>query len=225
MIGYSFGQAIGKKFNADGSVRHFPGNTIICLLDRSCDAFRRVKELKDLLSGSAVKDCLVLLPDESIHMTAIEGVCDSVRESAFWVRDFSLDAPLTAVDDHMQEKWKGVPKLGRVRMRFDSLNVDTGISITLYPASYDDDKRIRDWRDIASETIGIRFPGHDRYRFHIGIAYGIRVPRQVEAFCLEKIRDSFNEACLREKFEFDLPDPELTFFENMFFFSRERIIR
>ena len=106
-------------------------------------------------------------------MTAIEGVCDSVREEGYWTSLLPLDAPLKDVDDLFEEKWKEVPSFPSVSMRFDDLWIESGICIGLYPATYSDDVLIRDWRDAVSEIMGLRFPGHDRYRFHISLGYGI----------------------------------------------------
>ncbi len=221
----SFGKAVGQKFNQDGSVRHFPGNTFICLLDSSSSVFQRVKELKDTIASSKAGPCLTILPDESLHMTALEGVCDEVREKLYWTDRFPLDAPLSQIDDYFEIQWQKAPALGNVRMRFDQLWMDSGINIVLYPASYEDDKRIRNWRDEISDLTGLRFPGHDRYRFHIGLAYGIRMPDKEEKEALKEIRFCFDKKCRKEIFEFSVPQPSLTFFDDMFFFNTKRIPR
>ncbi len=221
----SFGRAVGRKFNPDGSVRRFPGNTFICLLDHDSDVYMKVKELKDAVACSKAGSCLTLLPDESLHMTAIEGVCDEVREKQYWTDRFPLDAPLSEIDDFFESQWRKASLLGDVRMRFDQLWMDSGISIVLYPASYEDDRRIRDWRDEVSALTGLRFPGHDRYRFHIGLAYGIRMPDTKEKESLKELRFWFDKKCRQEVFEFLVPRPSLTFFDDMFFFSKQRIAR
>ncbi len=225
MLHLNFGQAVGHKFNSDGSVRNFPGNTIICLLDHSTDVFRRVKEQKDFLACSPAGGCITVLPDESLHMTAIEGVCDKVRERPYWTDRFPLDAPLSEIDDFLEEQWKKIPPLGVVRMRFDQLWMDSGICIGLYPDHYEDDKRIRDWRDFVSNITGLRFPGHDRYRFHISLAYGIRMPDEKEDAFLETLKKKFDRMCKEAVFTFEVPEPSLTFFDGMFFFNKNRIPR
>lgn len=225
MLNLRFGQSVGQKFNPDGSVRFFPGNTIICLLDHSTEVFRRIKKEKDSLAVSPVKDCITVLPDESIHMTAIEGVCDNVRKKEFWTDRFSTETPLAVIDDFFEEQWKKVPPLDEVKMRFDQLWLDSGICVGLYPASYEDDRRIRDWRDEVSLLTGLRFPGHDRYRFHISLAYGIKMPSPDESDYLEDLKARFDCMCRKDVFEFSIPEPSLTFFDDMFFFNKHRIPR
>ena len=42
-----FGFDVGRKFNEDGSVRFWPGNTMICLLDHNTEVFGRIKKISD----------------------------------------------------------------------------------------------------------------------------------------------------------------------------------
>lgn len=225
MLNLTFGQSVGLKFNADGSVKHFPGNTIVCVLDHDTEVYRRIKHEKDFIESTIVNNCISILPDESLHMTAIEGVCDHVRKETNWTSRFPLDTPLVEIDDFLEEQWKTIPTLTGVRMRFDNLWVESGICVGLYPATYEDDVKIRDWRDLVSERTGLRFPGHDRYRFHISMAYGIKMPTEEERICLEKIKEDFDKECKEKIFEFEIPSPSLTFFDDMFFFNKHRIPR
>ena len=220
-----FGQSVGKKFNVDGSARRFLGNTMICLLDHDSEVFKRTVRERDLISAQLPRNVFSPLPDESLHMTAIEGVCDSVREEGYWTSLLPLDAPLKDVDDLFEEKWKEVPSFPSVNMRFDDLWIESGICIGLYPATYSDDVLIRDWRDAVSEIMGLRFPGHDRYRFHISLGYGISMPDENEMRILEAFKSEFDGQCKREGFVFTVPSASMTYFDSMLFFNKTRIPR
>lgn len=71
---------IGTKFNADGSVRFFPGNTIISKIDHNAPVFEEFKKIRQMLADKPVARCVTMLPDDSIHMTVIEGVCHQWRK-------------------------------------------------------------------------------------------------------------------------------------------------
>ena len=221
----SFGQSVGKKFNSDGSARIFKGNTIICLLDHASEVFERVRKERDILSSKFEKSVFSPLPDESLHMTAIEGVCDLVREKDYWTSLISTDAPLVEVDDLFEKLWKSVPEFPSVYMRFDTLWVNTGILIGLYPDTYEDDVLIRDWRDEVSRIMGLRFPGHDRYHFHISLGYGISMPQGNDMIFLEMEKNRFDNECKKEGFSFKVPPASMTYFDSMLYFSTKRIPR
>ena len=220
-----FGQSVGMKFDENGEALFFPGNTMICLLDHNSEVFDRVRKERDAISAEFPKNVFTPLPDESLHMTAIEGVCDRVRNKEHWTSLLPLDAPLSETDDLFEEKWNSVPAFPEVRMRFDNLWIESGICVGLYPDTYGDDVRIRNWRDAVSEIMGLRFPGHDRYRFHISLGYGISMPDSREMEILSRFKNDFDAECRKEGFSFIVPPASMTYFDSMLYFSRTRIPR
>lgn len=220
-----FGQSVGKKFSNSGDALEFKGNTIICLLEHDSEVFRRVVQERDILSSALPKTVFSTLPDISLHMTAIEGVCDRVRDKSHWTSLLPLNTPLASVDDLFEEKWKSVPAFPDVHMRFECLWIESGICIGLYPATYEDDVLIRDWRDAAGTVMGLHFPGHDRYRFHISLGYGISMPDKEQFGFLEKEKSRFDKKCSEEHFIFKVPSASMTYFDSMLFFSKTRIPR
>lgn len=225
MLDVSFGSSVGKKFNADGTFRRFPGNTIVCLLDHASEIFDRSRSIREELTTSVIASCLAPLPDESLHMTAIEGVCDHVRKPRFWTQKLPIDSDITQVDAFFLETWDTLPLLGEVRMTVDHLRVDNGICIGLVPSTEQDEKLIRDWRDLVGEALGLRFPGHDSYAFHISLAYGIKMPNTPQMEFLEQYKTSFDQMSKVVPFSFVVPEPSLTFFDDMSYFSSHPISR
>ena len=225
MLNVSFGSSVGKKFNEDGTFRPFPGNTIICLLDQMSEVFLRAKTLRNELASSTLSPCLAALPDESLHMTAIEGVCDQVRKQEYWTQKLFLDADLVSVDAFLVQQWKTLPPLGEVSMTFDHLRVDSGICIGLHPTSDEDEKRIRAWRDVVGDALGFRFPGHETYAFHISLAYGIHMPDVRQLEFLQAFKEHFDRTCKQTPFSFTVPEPSLTFFDDMSHFHTHLIPR
>ena len=220
-----FGFDVGRKFNEDGSVRFWPGNTMICLLDHNTEVFGRIKKIRDNFVRNKIGECITPLPDISLHMTAIEGVVDGNRSQDHWTTLLPTDALLSDVDDFFQEKWNEIPPMGKVEMVFHHIRVGTGLCVALHPKTEDDEKRIRGWREIVSEKMGLRFPSFETYEFHISLAYGYRVPNKEHMDNLENIVNEYNDEFAKDKFSFVVPEPSMTYFDNMFFFSKERIPR
>jgi len=223
MLGELFGNCVGKKFNSDGSVRFFPGNTIICILDHETEVYRKVLMERETLKKSSIASCLSFLPDESLHMTALEGVTDQNRKK--WSSKMPNDCKLSEVDDFFEKTFPTLPSLGTVFMTFDHLKIETALCIGLSPATKEDEQRIRNWRDETGEALGLHFPGHETYEFHISLAYGYRKPDKRQQAVLEGLCDAFAAECLEHPFSFKIPKPSLTYFDNMFYFSTTRIPR
>src|SRR5450830_1283731 len=79
--------SVGHKFTADGQVRHFPGNTIICHIDKNSEAFRALLDINVLLERSNLLKRIVPVPPASYHMTVFAGLVDEVRKPGYWPDD------------------------------------------------------------------------------------------------------------------------------------------
>lgn len=88
---------IGRKFNPDGSVRFFPGNTVISKLHEDSEIYPLISRISRSfreVQGSKY----AFLPEHSFHMTVIQGVCDEDRKAELWSRHLSLETPLEETD-------------------------------------------------------------------------------------------------------------------------------
>lgn len=220
-----FGRSIGRKFHGDMSFRHFPGNTVVSLLPEGSEVSDRVKAMQDEVRRCPISHCIAFLPPYSFHMTAIEGVCDQVRDGDHWTSLLPCTARLSEVDDLFARLWPKVPRLGTVRMRFLGLRVDEGLSVKLGAESEGDELAVRAWRDEAGRILGLHFPGHETYGFHIGLGYGLLPPTEAEREALEDLQQAIGERCANQPFSFIVPPPRLVFFDDMSAFSVERIPR
>ncbi len=224
-LNLKFGSDINRKFNEDGTVRFWPGNTMICLLDHNSEVFNRVKTIRDDFKNNPIGRCITFLPDQSLHMTAIEGVVDGNRSKDHWTALLPTDTKLSEVDDLFENLWKTIPPLGEVYMTFDHIRPTSSVVIALRPASDEDNRKIREWRDIVSKTFGLHFPNYDNYEFHISMGYGIWWPDEKEMENFITLIDKYDSLFKNEPFTFKVPEPSMTYFDNMFFFDKERRIR
>jgi hypothetical protein len=94
-----------------------------------------------------------------------------------------------------------------------------GYSIILEPYSEEDEKILRNCRDELSSLLKIKFENHQRYTFHITLAYILRELKEDE---IKKLLE-FNKNLFQE-FDKELPKimlnkPEMSTFENMLEFK------
>ena len=213
-----FGQDTGRKFHANGDVREFPGNTVISLLEPDSAVYREICDWQERMRASAAEPAVTLLPASSLHMTAIEGVCDQVRDSAHWTRLLPTDAPLEQVHAFFAEQFQRIDPLPPVHMRFDQLEIHGGVTMHLFPVNSSDAEALRLWRDQASEALGVRFPNHDVYQYHISLAYGRPQPSAQAKEALLRLKQESADRYQSAPFSFSLPQPQLVFFHNMLAF-------
>lgn len=211
--------AVGTKFYEDGTVRQFPGNTIICFVDPDSETFRLSVWLQEELRRQLPPPGIALLPVSSLHMTVFQLVVDEVRQPEKWSSHLPLDAPLADTDAFFMRVVPGVPAPGSFRMRYRRLKVEgSGISIRLEPADDEAESAIRQYRADLVAATGVRFPDHDDYEFHISLAYNIlrrtdAQEAQLTAF-VQRV-----DAIMQAAFGiFETGQPVLTFFDDMFRF-------
>lgn len=214
-------QWIGQKFEPNGRVMYFPGNTIICPLPPESALYHTLLAVYNELADKDFAPLYTLLPPASWHMTMFEGVCDQVRKPGFWPEDMSLDAPLASCNALFKQKLAcfdlGIePPFYMAIEGWETLK--DGISVRIVPASAAEESRLRQLRDRLSKLLGICHPIHDAYVFHVSVAYLLRHLNQQES------RDIW---AFLQKYRSELPDvfelgaPEFCLFDDMFAFYRQ----
>ena len=167
-----FPPAVGSKYYPDGEVRRFPGNTVVCPVPPESSEMTALVGLRDRLMGLAEARAFAFTPPESYHMTVFEGVNEQERVPDSWTRHHDLDAPLDLITSDFRSRLQGVTLPDGVEMRPISLRKSPrgGFLVELEERS---GGGLRESRDALSECLGIRKPGHERYRFHITLSYQI----------------------------------------------------
>ena len=216
---------IGTKFNADGSVRFFPGNTIISKIDHNAPVFEEFKKIRQMLADKPVARCVTMLPDDSIHMTVIEGVCDQVRREGYWTSLLPLDCPLSATDALFEARFAELAPLGPVTLRMSHVVCTGAILLRMEPVTPEDAARLSAYRDAASAALGLRFPNHDSYRFHITLGYFTREPSPEQEQALGEFCAQADRYIAQHDILMQAEEPQLTFFDSMFRFEPHRIPR
>jgi hypothetical protein len=164
------------KFNADGSVRPFAGNTVICHLPAQCLLRDRIADLRDALDRTPYRSTFALLPVDSYHMTVFGGLNDQQRYAPLWPADLPTSTPIEQCTRILDARLAAF-ELDRpmpIRMKLDraeTLANSDGVSLHLLPADVAENSAIRHLRDRLAKVFGFRDPGHDAYVFHITVAY------------------------------------------------------
>ncbi|KAK1827181.1 DUF1868-domain-containing protein [Podospora conica] len=213
---------VPSKFDANGNVQPFPGNTIIAHLPHNSELFGSLLQLHGRLAASPLAPLIALLPPESWHMTLFVGVCDTVRDvPGHWPQDIPTDAPLEQCTQHLARKLSEF-ELGEdappYRLTVDGFSsFDVGILVRLRPRTPEEGTRLRRLRDRLSDTTGLRMPNHDCYELHLSMAYFLRHLDGGQRAILGRLLEDHMSGMPRE---FELGGPEFCTFEDMFSFGR-----
>ena len=220
-----YGSDIGRKFFEDGSVRTFQGNTCVADITERCAAYPVMLTLRKMLLSSPLADHYVPLPPESFHMTVFNGLNDQVRIDEKWPACLPKDTPMEKVDDHVEEALLRARLPGKLKMRFREVTFGKGaVLVRLEPADEKMEKIMRDFRVRAAEEMGVFFPGHATYKFHISLAYTRIIPEGEMEEEKIKLKEEM-DALLQKSPVFETDPPYIAFFNDMLFFSPDRLPR
>lgn len=173
---------VGRKFNADGSVHPFAGNTFVGHLGQQGEDFAYFDALLDIyrdLPRHAFTRKMAVLPPSSYHVTLFGGLNDIDRINGPWPADIPRDTRIEKANDMYLERLERLPRLvpeGAAPFDFvlDQLpkpSLDGAPNIPLRPADEATAARLQALRDRLSALTGLRRPDHDRYRYHMTIGY------------------------------------------------------
>ena len=156
MQGGQYTQHVGQKFYADGSVRAFPGNTILCFVDieRHTAVYERTLSVQAELLAMPWHAKFTLLPPSSFHMTVMDLLVDEVRTPARWSSKIPLSATLEETDTFFLATVPTVPVPERFRMRYTGIRKPA--MIELEPA--DQETEVGDMGVSQSDSRGDRGP-------------------------------------------------------------------
>jgi len=215
---------VGRKYHADGSVRRFPGSSIVAMLPPGATQVEQLAAVQQASRAEPFGDLFAYLPVDSFHMTAFDLVCDQVRVAEHWSHDMPLDTPLAETDAVLAQRLDDVADWpDQLAMRYDRLGpVQTTAHAQLVPADPATAEMLTRFREQVARATGIRHPNHDHYRFHVSLAYLLvdLDPTEVQAWDLFRQRVDDD---MRETFgTLLLPSPRLVFFDTMQAFPERR---
>lgn len=201
-----------RKFEPNGQVKHFPGNTILSFIPPG--PLETLSELHARLSELKIES-LAMLPIESFHITIIEGALDYFRRPGFWPDNIDT---LDECSDTYFKTLQNKPILSNppYTMRIDRVGViipRKALTLRMAPSNEEENTRLRTMRDDLSKTINLRQSNHDDYEFHISIAYIVNDLKEGEAERIKDVMDDYFEA--NKDMLFTLENMSFCLFEDM----------
>ncbi|OLP46729.1 DUF1868 domain-containing protein [Rhizobium oryziradicis] len=215
---------IGRKFHADGAVRHFPGNTIVCHVASQTALIAGLDRLYDRLRQASAAHSYTLLPPSSWHMTLYVGICDQDRRVSRWPNGLTLDAPMKEANRCVEERLRSARFEGPARFRMKVKHfwpLKDGIVLGVEPADESENQAIRALRDQISASFGMRLEDHDVYNFHITMAYFVGQPTDAEFTALSTLLAEELQTLLETIPVFEVGPAEYCLFNDMFCFQRQ----
>lgn len=220
-----YGKDIGKKFDKDGNVLHYPGNTVVADIVPGCSAYDVMSHLRQMVIDAGFADTLCLLPEDSYHMTVIRGLNDLIRKDTHWPAALPKDTPMEQVDDYISAAIARVGLPGPARMKFyKTLPQEGCILIQVVPADEAQEKILRDFRDRAATEIGLFLPQHDTYKFHISLGYRRILPEGEDAKRFDALVEKMDEYIANQPV-FETEPPYMAYYSDMMEFSPVRLPR
>jgi hypothetical protein len=217
---HKYPTGVPDKFDPDGNVQHFPGNTIIIHLSNTSELYASLMILYDTLSQkSSVSHLYTLLPPSSWHMTVFEGVVDKIRKPGYWPANLALDAPLEECTQLYEKELSSFSLATPLPYNLTIPGYQAlvnGIALDIQPQSTSD-VVLRNLRDRLSEVLQIKQRDHETYGFHVSVAYFLRYPDDDQKN--ELMRILMNDF-VKFPNNFELGRPEFCRFEDMFAFER-----
>lgn len=237
--GKAFGQParlpdVGRKFDANGSVLPFAGNTIVCHLPQQGEnsaAFDALLGIYRQVPGESWASKMTALPPSSYHMTIFGGANDKERRYPLWPAGLPLDLPMARCSEILGDRLRDVhltddapPYRMRVNLAEPPAS-ETPLTIRLHPADADTERRLRTLRDRLSKVMGIREPDHDRYQFHITLGYQFAAMADGETRAFRAALARWKDELARRVPIITLGAPEYCVLADMFAFKRQFYIR
>ena len=206
-----------NKFDDKGTPLPFSGCTIICNIPLNCHLSDQIISFQKKMKNFNPKQTYFYLPPSSFHMTLFDCCNLNTKNTNYWPSD---------IDSNMDYKDVAVELNNRIQNYIfpEKLNLKLkmffgGYSIILEPFSEKDEKILRNCRNELSSLLKIKFENHQRYTFHITLAYILRELKEDEIKKLLKFNKNLFKEFDKEFPKIVLDKPEMSTFENMLEFK------
>ncbi|CAH03041.1 uncharacterized protein KLLA0_A10351g [Kluyveromyces lactis] len=219
------------KFDDNGVVKTFHGNTIICHIPQQTDFFNRLLDFYRFAKRLSFYDKITLLPPSSYHVTIMNCCHEHDRSVGHWPTGLGADASISECHNHLAQLFKDAnfrdqgtnPSGVELKVHIppkDELpsSKPRSINVIVKPSNTSQETAIKQLRDSISALTGLEDPSHDSIKFHITLAY---INEELKDSEVEELNSHLgNLHCILDR---DCPvvqlgEPEFVTFEDMFYF-------
>ena len=167
-----------NKFDDRGNPLPFPGCTIICNIPLNTSLSDQIISLQKNIENFNPEKTYFYLPPSSFHMTLFDCCNFNTKNTNYWPSNIDPDIDYKDIAIELNKRIQNYifPKEFNLKLKM----FFGGYSIILEPYSEKDEKILRNCRDELSSLLKIKFENHQRYNFHITLAYILRELNQIE---------------------------------------------
>lgn len=159
----------GGKFDKEGNVLPFLGNTFICHIDQTSQFYQALCAYQDGLRNSLFAKYYTFLPKPSFHMTIFCGVSGVPLGEDGWPEGMERASSLDDITSIFSERFASQSNTSGFGM------VASGISlpgtVTMQAASDADQSKLTAARHRLQKLTGLYRSDIDTYEFHISLGY------------------------------------------------------
>ena len=206
-----------NKFDDRGNPLPFPGCTIICNIPLNTNLSDQIISLQKNIENFNPEKTYFYLPPSSFHMTLFDCCNFNTKNTNYWPSDIDPDMDYKDIAVELNKRIQNYifPKEFNLKLKM----FFGGYSIILEPYSEKDEKILRNCRDELSSLLKIKFENHQRYNFHITLAYILRELNKNEIKSLIEFNKQLSFDFSKKFPKITLTKPEMCTFEDMLEFK------
>ena len=206
-----------NKFDNKGNALPFPGCTIISNIPLNTDLSDQIISLQKKIKNFNPEKTYFYLPPSSFHMTLFDCCNFNTKNTNYWPSDIDPDMDYKDIAVELNKRIQNYifPKEFNLKLKM----FFGGYSIILEPYSEKDEKILRNCRDELSSLLKIKFENHQRYNFHITLAYILRELNQIEINNLIEFNKKLSLDFSKKFPKITFTKPEMCTFEDMLEFK------
>ncbi len=208
---------VENKFDDRGNPLPFPGCTIICNIPLNTNLSDQIISLQKNIENFNPEKTYFYLPPSSFHMTLFDCCNFNTKNTNYWPSDIDPDMDYKDIAVELNKRIQNYifPKEFNFKLKM----FFGGYSIILEPYSEKDEKILRNCRDELSSLLKIKFENHQRYNFHITLAYIFRELNQIEINNLIEFNKKLSLDFSKKFSKITFTKPEMCIFEDMLEFK------
>ncbi len=206
-----------NKFDNKGNALPFPGCTIICNIPLNTDLSDQIISLQKKIKNFNPEKTYFYLPPSSFHMTIFDCCNFNTKNTDFWPSDIDPDMDYKDIAIELNKRIQNFIFPEELNLKLKMFF--GGYSIVLEPFSEKDEKILRNCRDELSSLLKIKFENHQRYTFHITLAYILRELNKNEIKSLIEFNKQLSFDFSKKFPKITLTKPEMCTFEDMLEFK------
>lgn len=208
----------GGKFDHNGEVLPWPGNTFICHLNPHRSEHKMLRLIQNQLKAGPQSNAFTFLPPDSFHMTVMEGISGKPESDPSWPKDSNKNYDLQSATELIRQRLTGVvvPDSHQIKVT----DIFAGHSVKVEGFNEDQERSLRQTRKILRDTSGIEPRAFSAYQFHITLAYLTRWLSTEEANSVMELSNTLADQLRHEVPVITLGAPEFCEFESMLHFEK-----